>query len=80
MMPLSGGGGYLADRLKMAASSLAASSGGGGGLYEEEDEQDKVPSSLNMQGVYEGNVNKLASSYEASGLSMLTGPCYGDRL
>jgi hypothetical protein len=81
MMPLSGGGGggYLADRLKMAASSLAASSGGGGGLYEEEDEQDKVPSSLNMQGVYEGNVNKLASSYEA-GLSMLTGPCYGDRL
>jgi hypothetical protein len=81
MMPLSGGGGYLADRLKMAASSLAASSGGGGGgLYEEEDEQDKVPSSLSMQGVYEGNVNKLASSYEASGLSMLTGPCYGDRL
>jgi hypothetical protein len=80
MMPLSGGGGgYLADRLKMAASSLAASSGSGGGLYEEEDEQDKVPSSLNMQGVYEGNVNKLASSYEA-GLSMLTGPCYGDRL
>jgi hypothetical protein len=79
MMPLSGGGGggYLADRLKMAASSLAASSGG---LYEEEEEQDKVPSSLNMQGVYEGNVNKLASSYEASGLSMLTGPCYGDRL
>jgi hypothetical protein len=76
MMPLSGGGGYLADRLKMAASSLAAS---GGGLYEEEDEQDKAPSSLNMQGVYEGNVNKLASSYEA-GLSMLTGPCYGDRL